>query len=55
MDGRSCVNIKVEPHLTFTCMHGLSYIAYISFTHRKNTKQWKSTFSVLKCHVAIVI
>ena len=33
MYGRSCENVKVEPRLTFTCTHGLSYNASISFTH----------------------
>ena len=32
MSGRSRVNVKVEPRLTFTFVHGLSYIASISFT-----------------------
>ena len=27
MYGRSCVNVKVEPRLTFTCTRGLSYNA----------------------------
>ena len=33
MYGRSCVNVKVGPRSTFTCTHGLSYNASISFTH----------------------
>ena len=28
----SCVNVKVEPRLTFTCIRGLAYSASISFT-----------------------
>ena len=33
MYGRSRVNVKVEPRSTFTLSRGVSYIAYISFTH----------------------
>ena len=32
MNGRSRVNVKVEPRSTFTLTRGVSYIAYISFT-----------------------
>ena len=54
MYGRSCENVKVEPRLTFTCTHGLSYNVSISFTHvnftsvrtEKNTRQWQSTLTV---------
>ena len=39
----SRVNVKVERRSTFTFTRGLSYIACISFTHAKITRQWKST------------
>ena len=38
MYGRSCVNVKVEPRLTFTCTRGLSYNASISFTCVRSEK-----------------
>ena len=43
---RSWVNVKVEPRSTFTFTRGVSYIASISFTHGKITRQWKSTLKV---------
>ena len=43
---RSCINVKVEPRSPFTFTRGLSYIASISFTHGKITRQWKSTLTV---------
>ena len=46
MYGRSCVNVKVEPRLSFTCTRNLSYNASISYAHGKNTRQWKSTLTV---------
>ena len=33
MYGRSRVNVKVEPRSIFTLTRGVSYIAYIQFTH----------------------
>ena len=52
------VNVKVEPHATFTFTPDLPYIVSNLFTHVKPvkvyvrthvkiTRQWKSTFSVL--------
>ena len=43
---RSCINVKVEPRSPFTFTRGLSYIASISFTRGKITRQWKSTLTV---------
>ena len=43
MCGKSRVNVKVKPRLTFTFRRGLSYIASILFTRVKFTRQWKST------------
>ena len=39
MYGRSRVYVKVEPRSTFTYTRGLSYIASISFTRVKITRQ----------------
>ena len=50
MNGRSRVNVKVEPRSTFTFTRDLSYITFISFTlflilraFARKTRQWKST------------
>ena len=37
--------LKVEPRSTFTFTCGLSYIAFISFTHGKITRRWKSALN----------
>ena len=54
------VNVKVEPRSTFTFTSDLPYIVFNLFTHVKPvkvyvrthvkiTRQWKSTFTIIKC------
>ena len=45
---RPRVNVKVERGSTFTFMRDLPYIVFLSFTHVKITRQWKSTLYHLR-------